>query len=111
MMEAMQVQPFGDLHKHGSILKINDSFGWNLGDIQRNPVNVRVGLPKMEKTRHDKEIHEGSQAKLLNTIADQFPPLVTDHDNFELILLLEGLNICHHRQVRLGLGKHVGSEF
>src|SRR5450756_2959066 len=47
---ASNPQTFRDLDEHRGVFDIHYLPGWRLGDVQRQPKDFRVGLPKVDET-------------------------------------------------------------
>src|ERR1019366_4209558 len=73
---ASNPQTFRDLHEHWGVFDIEYLSGWCLGDVQRKPEDVRVGLAEVDETGGNKRIHKPVQLKLANPIRIQFTPFV-----------------------------------
>src|SRR5664279_5284803 len=78
VQNAANPQTFRDLGEHQGVFDIEDLLGWHLGDIQRKPKDVRVGLAEMDKAGGNKKIHEAVQLELANPIGIQFASFVTN---------------------------------
>jgi hypothetical protein len=46
---ASNPQSLGDLHEHGSVLDIEYLPGPGLGDVQRKPEDIRIGLADVDE--------------------------------------------------------------
>ena len=55
---AANPQTFRDLDEQRLVIDIDDLLGWHLGDVQRKPKDVRVGLAEVDKAGGNKEIYE-----------------------------------------------------
>ena len=62
VQNASDSQTFRDLDEHWGVVDIDHLAGWRLGDVQRKPKNVRVGLPDVNETGGDKRIHQPVQS-------------------------------------------------
>ena len=63
---ALNPQTFRDLDEHPCVFDVQYLFGWRLGDVQRKPKDVRVGLAEVDEAGRDKGIHESVQLELVN---------------------------------------------
>src|SRR5664280_52550 len=54
---ASNPQTFRDLDEHRGVFDIDDLPGWHLGDVQRKPKDVRVGLADVDEAGGDEGIH------------------------------------------------------
>jgi hypothetical protein len=59
--------------------------GWHLGDVERQPKDLRVGLAKVDKTRGNKLIHKPVQFELADPTCIDFARLVADRENFQFV--------------------------
>jgi hypothetical protein len=55
---ALNPQTFGDLDKHGSVFNINYLPDWRLGDVQRQPKYLHIGLAELDETGGNKGVHK-----------------------------------------------------
>jgi len=69
---APDPQTFRDLDEHRSVFDIDDLPGRRLGDIQRQPKDVRVGLPDVDEAGGNKRIDQPVQLELSNPMHVQF---------------------------------------
>jgi hypothetical protein len=61
---ASNAQTFRDLDEHRGVFDIDDLPGWGLGDVQRQPKDVRVGLA--ETWTKQEEIKKSTNPSSLN---------------------------------------------
>jgi hypothetical protein len=61
---ASNPQTFRDLDEHRGVFDIDDLPGWRLGDVQRKPKDVRVGLAEVDEAGGNKGIHKPVQLEL-----------------------------------------------
>ena len=87
--DASNPQTFRDLYEHRSVFDIDYLPGWYLGDIQRKPKDVRVGLADVDEAGGNKGIHEPIKLELSNPVRIQIPRFVADHDDLQSIPCLE----------------------
>jgi hypothetical protein len=67
VQNASNPQTFCKLNKHRGVFDIEHLLGWGLGDVQREPKDVRVGLAKVDETGGNKRIHKPDQQEFANT--------------------------------------------
>ena len=103
---ASNPQTFRDPDKHRGILDIDYLPGWRLGDVQRKPKDVRIGLAEVDEAGGNKRIHKPVQLELSNPIRIQFPRFITDHYHFQSVLHLELADQLYHLGVRFRLREH-----
>src|SRR5450830_422092 len=65
---ASNPQSFRDLDEHRGVFDIDYLPGWPLGDVQRKPEDVRVGLADVDEAGADKRIHKPVQLEFPNPI-------------------------------------------
>ena len=80
---ASNPQTFRDLDEHRGVFDIDHLPGWRLGDVQRKPKDVRVGLADVDEAGGNKRIHKPVQLELSNPIRIQFPRFVADHGDLQ----------------------------
>ena len=66
---AANPQTFGDLDKHRGVFDIDYLPGGHLGDVQRQPEDVSVGLADMDEAGGNEEIHERAQLECFESDA------------------------------------------
>jgi hypothetical protein len=66
---ASNPQTFRDLDEHRGVLDIDDLWRWRLGDVQRKPKDVRVGLADVDEAGGNKSIHKPVELELLNPVS------------------------------------------
>jgi hypothetical protein len=76
---ASNPQVFRDLDEHRGVFDIDCLPGWHLGDVQRKPKDVRVGLADVDEAGRNEKIHKPVQLELSNPVRIQFPCFVADH--------------------------------
>ena len=64
VQNASNPQTFCDLDEHSGIFDIDDLTGWHLGDIQRQPEHVSVGLADVHKAGGNEGIHRSPSIEL-----------------------------------------------
>ena len=89
MKNAANSETFCDLDEHRSVFDIDYLPGRHLGDVQRNPEYVHVGLSEMDEAGGNEKIYKPIQLELSNSVGIQFPPFVADHGDLKPILYLE----------------------
>src|ERR1019366_4982721 len=87
--DASDPQTFRDLDEHRGVFDIDYLPGWRLGDVQRKPKDVRVGLADVDEAGGNKGIYKPVQVELSNPVRIQFASFVADHDDFESVVCLE----------------------
>src|ERR1019366_5545988 len=68
---ASNPQTFRDLDEHRGVFDIDYLPGWCLGDVQRNPKDVHVGLAETDEAGGNKGIYKSIQLELSNPIRIQ----------------------------------------
>src|SRR5579872_3469149 len=86
---ASNPQTFRDLDEHRCVFDVQYLLGWRLGDVQRKPKDVRIGLAEVDEAGGDKKIHEPAQLELANTISVHFARFVADHYDLQPVPGLE----------------------
>src|SRR5450759_4644974 len=86
---ASNPQSFRDLDEHRGVFDIDYLPGWRLGDVQRKPKDVRVGLADADETGRNKSIHKPVQLELSNPIRIHLARFVADCDDLEPVPDLE----------------------
>lgn len=89
MQDGAQAEPPGNFYEQIAVIHVNHFFFGDLGGIQRQVKDVRIGLAKVDEAGGDVEVDEGGQAKLLDAVFCQLAPLVADTGDFETVPLLE----------------------
>jgi hypothetical protein len=84
--DAANPQTLRDLDEHPSVFDIDDPLGWHLGDVQRQPKDVRVGLAQVDEAVGNKKICQPVQFEFLNPLRIQFARFVADHGNLQAML-------------------------
>ena len=64
-------KPSAIVNEHRRVFDIEDLLDRRLGNVQRQPKDVRVRFSQMDKTGGNKEIHEPVQLELANPIRIQ----------------------------------------
>jgi hypothetical protein len=103
---ASNAQTFRYLDKYLGVVDIDYLIGRNLGDIERKPKDVRVGLAEVDEAGGNKKIHKPVQLELPNPICVQFAPFVADHGDLQPMPDLEPSNQLDHLGVRFRLREH-----
>jgi hypothetical protein len=103
---ASNPQTFRDLDEHRGVFDIDYLPGWRLGDVQRKPKDVRVGLADVDEAGGNKRIRKPVQLELSDPMRIQFPSFVADHDDLQSVLCLELADQLDHLGIRLGLREH-----
>jgi hypothetical protein len=80
--------------------------GRSLGDVERQPKDVLVGLAEVDEAGGNKRIHKPGQLELANPIRIQFPPLVADHGDLQPVPDLELGDQLDHLAVGFRLREH-----
>ncbi len=78
MENAPNPQAFRDLDEHGGIFDIDYLTGWHLGDIQRQPEHVSVGLADVHKAGGNEGIHR-SLDRIIAATEFEHPPAELPH--------------------------------
>src|SRR5208282_1002609 len=107
---ASNPQTLRYLDEHRSIFNIDHLPGWHLGNVQRQPKDVRVRLAEVDKARGNKSIHKPVQFELSNPIRIQFTRFVADHNDLQSILCLELADQLDHPGIRFRLREHEAPE-
>jgi hypothetical protein len=66
---ASNPQTFRDPDEHRGIFDIDHLPRWRLGDVQRKPKDVRVGLANVDEAGGNKRIHKPVELELLNPVS------------------------------------------
>jgi hypothetical protein len=66
---ASNAHAFRDLDEHRGVVDIDYLPGWGLGDVQRKPKHVRVGLGDMDEAGGNKKIHKRTELELSNPVS------------------------------------------
>jgi hypothetical protein len=80
---ASNSQTFRDPDEHRGVFDIDHLPRWRLGDVQRKPKDIRVGLANMNEAGRNKRIDKLVELELLNPVNIQFPCFVADHGDFQ----------------------------
>ena len=110
MKNAPNPQAFGDLHEHRRVVHIDDLPGWRLGDVQREPKDVRVGLADVDEAGGNERIHKPIQLELSNPIRIEFAPFVAHHGDLYPVPDLELRHQRDHLGGRFRLREHEAPE-
>ena len=89
MKNAANPQTFRYLDEHRGVFDIDDLPGWHLGDVQRQPKDVRVGLADVNEARGNKEIHNRAQLEFSNPVRVQVTRFVADDGDLQPVPDLE----------------------
>ena len=65
---ASNAQTFRDLDEHRRVIDVRYLPGWHLGDVQREPKDVRVEVADVDEAGGNKGIHKLIQLELANPI-------------------------------------------
>ena len=103
---ASNPQTFRDPDEHRGVFDIDYLSGWRLGDVQRQPEDVRVGLADVDEARGNKEIDKPIQLELSNPIRIQFARFVADHGDLQPVPDLDLSNQFDHFGIRFRLREH-----
>ena len=103
---AANPQAFRDPDEHRGIFDIDDLLNRRLGDVQRKPEDIRVGLSDMDEAGGNEEIDQPVQFELSNPIGIQFPGFVADHGDLQPVPDLELSDQLDHLGVRFRLREH-----
>ena len=68
MHNASNTHAFRDLDEHRGVVDIDYLPDWGLGDVQRQPKHVRVGLGDVDIAGGNEKIHKAAQLELPNPI-------------------------------------------
>jgi hypothetical protein len=82
-MDAVNTEALGDFDKHGAIVGLHDPLGFRLRCVEREPVDVLIGLADVDEAGGNKRIHKPVQLELANPIRIQFAPFVADHGDLQ----------------------------
>jgi hypothetical protein len=69
---ASNPQAVSDLSEHRAVFDVEDLPGLHLGNVQRQPKELRVGFADVDKARENKEVHKPVQPELANPIRVEF---------------------------------------
>jgi hypothetical protein len=108
---APNPQTLRDLDEQRRVFDIEYLSDGRLGNVQSQPIDVRVGLAKVDKAGGNKSIHKLVQFELANPIRIQFARFVADHDNLQSVFGFQVANQFNHPGVRFRLRKHEAPEF
>lgn len=86
VMDALNTQAAGDIHQHGAVVEIDDIFRPRLSHVQRQAVNIDVGLADMDEAGNDEDIKKLLEVKLADAMFGEFTPFVADGDDLEVVL-------------------------
>ena len=106
MLDRLDIQTTSHLNEIMGDLRYKRFGDANLGDVQRNIVNILVWLAKMDKTRGNKKIYESYPDDTSGYDRPLIPTLITDNCNFQVIFFLELCDEVDHLWIWPGLGKH-----
>jgi hypothetical protein len=107
---TLNANPLRDLYEHWGVLDINYLPGWHLGNVQRKPKDVRVGLADVDEAGGDKKIHKPVQLKLSDPILIQFPRFVANDNNLQAVMCLKSTDQLDHLEIRFRLREHKTSK-
>jgi len=96
-------QTFRDLDEHRGVINKDYLPGRYLGDVQRKPKDVRVGLADVEEAGGNEKIHKSVQLEFSNPIHIQFASFVADHGDLQPVPDLELSCQLDHLGVRFRL--------
>jgi hypothetical protein len=82
---APKPQTFRHLDEHWGVFDIDDLPGWRLGDVQRQPKDVRAGFADVDEAGGYKRILKPVQPELTNPLPIQFATFVADHGDLQPI--------------------------
>jgi hypothetical protein len=106
VQNASNPQTFRDLDEHRGVFDIDDLLGRRLGDVQRKPKDIRIGLAEMNEAGGNKKIHQPAQLELPNPIRIELAPLVADHGYLQPVPDLELGDQLDHPGVTFRLREH-----
>jgi len=63
-MNASDPQRLRDLDEHRPVFDVDNLPGRDLSDVQRHPINILIGLAKVDEAGGDEEVHKAVQLEL-----------------------------------------------
>jgi hypothetical protein len=78
MDHALNSQICCHINKHGPIIDIKHLFRRNLGYVQSNPENIRIGLTVVDEAGGNEKIDASAEFVCPDPVLVQFAPLVAD---------------------------------
>ena len=106
MKNASNPQALRDLNKHRSVFDIDDVLRRRLGNVQRKPKDVCVGLADVNEARGNKGVDKLVELKLANAICIHRARFVADHGDLQTVPDLESRDQIDHLGVRFRLREH-----
>src|ERR1039458_1657141 len=106
MKNASNPQALRDLNEHRSVFDIDDVLRRRLGDVQRKPKDVCVGLADVDEARGNKSIDKAVELELANAIRIYLARFVADHGDLQSVIDLELGDQIDHLGVRFRLREH-----
>jgi hypothetical protein len=80
---ASNPQALRDLDEHRGVVDVDYVTEWHLGDVQRQPKDVCVGLAEVDEAGGNNAIYKPVQFELANPMRIQFARFVADHDDLQ----------------------------
>ena len=105
MKDASNPKSFRDLDEHRGVFDIDHLPGRRLGDVQRKPKDVRVGLADVDEAGGDKGVHELVQLELVNPIIIHYARFVADNDDLQPVPDLELSDQLDHLRDKVSIAR------
>src|SRR5664280_3300900 len=87
-MDAVDAEAIRGFDEHGNIVDVHDALRRDLGDVQREPEDVRVGLADVDEAGRDEEVYKSGKVERSNTIRIQLARFVADDDDLQPVWTL-----------------------